>query len=177
MYRRRRDGNISVLYLYSPGWDPDFGGIDAHLGVMSGRLSRVFGPKMSFSVPGINGSHHWYRWAGDLGVPDQPASGWAIHRRNGKWDLGEITRQLSGAVLPALQAHSSDAGLRDDWLVRRDTWVSEAEQLGYLIVLMRDLGPTEQIAGLQQRLRYLVANGDAAAEKVARTGVLDWYPR
>jgi hypothetical protein len=177
LYGRRRDGNIAVLYLYSPGWDPDFGGIDAHVGVLSGRLSAVFGPKMSFSVPAINGTHHWYRWAGDLGVPDQPESGWSIHRRDGVWDLDAITRQLEAAVLPVLEAHSSDEGLRDDWLVNRDTWISDAEQLAYLIVLMREVGPTDQVPGLQQRLRHLVANGDPEAEKVARSGVLDWIPR
>ena len=123
-----------------------------------------------------DGTHHWYRWAGNLNVPDQPESGWAIHRANGDWDLGAMIRQLSGAVLPSLEAHSSDEGLRDDWLVNRDTWISEAEQLAYLIVLMRDLGPADQVPGLQQRLGYLVANGDREAEKVGKSGVLDWVP-
>ena len=87
-----------------------------------------------------------------------------------------MIRQLSGAVLPSLEAHSSDEGLRDDWFVNRDTWISEAEQLAYLIVLMRDLGPADQVPGLQQRLGYLVANGDREAEKVGKSGVLDWVP-
>jgi hypothetical protein len=176
IYRRRRDGNIAVLNLSAPGWDPEFIGIDGNLGVLSGRISRVLGPRMSFSAP-APGEHHWYRWAGELNMPDQPVSGWAVHKRNGAWDLTEVIRQLSRAVLPALEAHSSDEGLRDDWRLNRDTWRSEAEQLAFLIVLLRDLGPSDEIPGLQQRLRYLMANGDRAALKLADSGLSGWIPK
>ena len=54
LYRRRLNGNISVLHLYSPGWDPDFGGIDAHVGVLragsrasSGRNCRSLCRRMA----------------------------------------------------------------------------------------------------------------------------------
>lgn len=174
-YTRYGDGNIVVLELRG-GSVSDFANLDAHLGVLSARLARVFGPKMAVSRPGPH-ECHWYRWGGDLNVADQPESGWDVDLVDGKWQTAVVERQLSAAVLPALEQHNGDEGLRDDWLARRDTWLTEAEQLAYLIVLVKDLGPEERLPGLQQRLRLLVANGDPDAERVARHPILDWSPK
>ena len=176
LYHRRRDGNIAVLHFVG-GADPEFARIDGHVGVQSGRLSTVFGPKMSVMAPGLGGPHQWQRWVGDLRHTHQPTSGWAVHLQNGEWDLSEIVRDLTRAVLPVLETHSRDEGLRDDWLRNPDTWLSEAQQVAYLIVLVRDLGPAHELVNLRVRLRELVASGDREAERLAQQGFLDAPPR
>jgi hypothetical protein len=174
LYRARRNGNLVVLGLEG-GADPDFADFDGHLGVLSARLSSAFGPKLEFTYPSL-GSHHWYRWAGDLGVRVPSPSGWQAHKVNGQWLLDDVARYLRGVVLPALDAHSSDEGLRDDWLDNRDTWLTEAEQVAYLIVLVRDIGPADALPGLRQRLRALLANGDRVSLDLTKAEVLDWTP-
>ena len=92
----RRDGNSSIRELRG-GSVGDFASIDAHLAVLSGRLSRVFGPAMRVTRPAPT-DQHWYRWAGDLDVPDQPESGWDIDRIDGEWQTAAAERQWQPLV-------------------------------------------------------------------------------
>ena len=80
---------------------------------------------------------------------------------------------MERVVLPIVDAHSHDEVLRDDWLRSADTWLSESRQVAYLIALVRDLGPLEQLPRLRVVLRELVASGDREAKELARKGLLD----
>jgi hypothetical protein len=87
----------------------------------------------------------------------------------------DMERHLSRGIVPTLLAHADDEGLRDDWLEDEDYWLPEALQLGYLIVLVRDLGPRDRLDALQRDLHRLVEANDADAKRVVTSGVLDTH--
>lgn len=168
-YYGRAQQNRTAIHFVSPGADPDFFTFTAHLGVQSARISAVLGPRLVDGVPSVNGPHHWYRWAGDLNDPNQPTSSWSVERIAGSWNLEVALRDLAQVVMPSLKQHESDQGLRDTWLAQPDTWLSEATQLAYLVVLVRDLGPPEALEVVTSRLKQLVQRGDAEAKGLAET--------
>jgi len=68
-----------------------------------------------------------------------------------------ILEQASSEVIDELDRHSSDEALRDVWLSGAGPGIVKMSRLLHLAILLRDLGPEEQLPGVISALRKLVS--------------------
>lgn len=139
---------------------PDAAIFTAHLGYVSRRLSDVFGAtRLRFVGPE---QVHWYRWVGYLKPTDDDYWLWNTHADD-QASIDVVVNEIRGRALPALIEHSDDRRLRDEWLANEDPFLHRSIQTAYVAVLVKALGPVEELPALESRVRYLAAQGSSDA--------------
>jgi hypothetical protein len=64
-----------------------------------------------------------------------------------------LSETISRAVLPDLDQRASDEALRDEWLAGGSPGITDLQRMLFLLALLHDLGPQEQVAPTIAALR------------------------
>jgi hypothetical protein len=140
----------------------------AHLGFNSHRLSAAFGIEpLRYVTPEM----HWYRWIGYLSETDYTDElMWEVSEGDPR-SVAYVTSRVRDRGIPALVRHASDRALRDEWLESADPSMHRTVQASRLAVLIKAIGPSDKLAELEARVRYLAEQGSSDARAAVR--VLD----
>jgi len=171
--RRSADGTSAISFVTDKwGGPPTRVRFTAHVGFLSNRLAAVFGQGALRVL--AEDTVHWYRWVGYLGAGHErpeptdddfepkdimwhiPATRQAV--------MTEVIPALDGRALPALEAHSSDTALRDEWLEHEDPFLHRSTQASYLAVLVDALGPASVREDLMVWVREMADGGSSDAQ-------------
>jgi hypothetical protein len=138
----------------------------AHLGFTSHRLGAVFGTEpLTYVGPD---KMPWFRWIGYLSEGDRGYPGtWEVEASDSA-SVAHVLNEVRGRGIPALIGHADDRALRDEWLDHADPFLHRAVQTSYLAVLVKALGPTEELAELESRVRKLAEAGSSDARAALR---------
>jgi hypothetical protein len=161
-YERQTEDGVSVLAFVTDKWGgpPTSAHFTAHLGFYSFRLADVFG---ALSRRPEAESLHWYRWIGYLDERDDDHDlYWEVNVDDVE-SLRSVLDELTSRAFPTLSSHSSDAGLRDDWMARKDPFLHPAIQTSYLAVLVSAIGPLERKESLLMDVKRLAEAGASDA--------------
>jgi len=150
----RRDGDNFALVQLEKSRTSTAASVDfaINLGIFSRRvqqgLARVMKLPKVGSVPS-EAECHLRRRIGSL-KPERLGKWWTVRADTDRSELGAKLRSvLETHVFPFLDARATDEDLRDHWMAA----VDRAREGLALAVLLRDLGPREELGPLLERLR------------------------
>jgi len=171
-FRRRRqsfwieaDGNTALIdFQRSRSSSAQRISFTINLGVRSARVAAFLSSGPELLDPGI-ADCHWRQRIGLL-LPEGEDKWWTLENVQ---DLADLRRDLipilRTTAVPTLLAHLRDSALRDEWLNGHAPGLGEIQRLLYLAVLMRDLGPQDQVGAVMNNLKRS-SEGKAAAAMV-----------
>jgi hypothetical protein len=67
-----------------------------------------------------------------------------------------LAEVVLGSIVPDLDRHSTDEELRDEWLSGSSPGLSAMQRLLYLVILLREIGPSARLGESIKALRALV---------------------
>ena len=137
-----------------------------NIGVWSDRIARSSSTSTK-SEPTTIEDCHWRERIGFLS-PDRQDKWWLIESPS---DMDAIHTTLlpllENVAVPSLLRHLSDAVLRDEWLEGNAPGLTTLQRLMYLIVLLKEIGPTDRIEEVVLELRQ-ESEGKATEATVLR---------
>lgn len=144
-HRRLANGNWTIVNFQTSSKSSQTQVVfTINLGAASNLLARFFDGQRLSKPPTVDRCH-WNTRLGFL-LPDRQDIWWVIDRETDPNRIKKkVVNLLRDDALPILEVVSSDEGLRDLWLQRRESspFVPDLTRYEYLIVLTTALGPPE----------------------------------
>jgi hypothetical protein len=158
-WRVSDEGNLGVLHFQAtPFSRGGFLDVVPKLGVISKRINTALGRPTTPHMP-VSQFDAWEAWLGKI---DRRYGQFTVEPEEWEHVGRDVRDAVISAALPALDAHISDASLRDRWLTKTDLDVSvwgDATRLGRLLILLEAIGPQDAIPPTRAELKRLAAKG------------------
>ena len=125
----------------------------ANLGVRCGRLATFFESATAYWEP-LAWDCHWRKRIGEF--LEEPQDKWWVI--DGQTPLESIEAEVTDVLtiaIPVLRRYLDDRELRDLWLSRGSSGLTEMKRQEYLCVLLKELGPIELLEPALQELEEI----------------------
>jgi hypothetical protein len=130
-------------------------------GIWSKRIQNFLGQVSQNKKPDIWDAH-WRVRIGNL-LPEKNDVWWTITKGTNIEELGNtILSMVKDYVFPAILEFISDEALRDLWLSSKSPSLTEFDRLLYLAVLLKQIGPLENLDTTIKKLKEVTKNKPSA---------------